>query len=613
MLALGLPWKTVGVFQTTIPASNVRYPMGRARFQEKHCMMTPEQSREAVEGWIKASQNFMQGFMAQMATQPGGFSPEGFGVGPAAIETGKLAQLNREHAELHAKLWAAMLPRRSGEAAEPIIPLPAGDRRFSAQEWSVSPVHDYMRQAYLINAQFLNKVADELPITDQVAKSRLQFMMRQYIAALAPSNFAVSNPEVVQKAVDTNGESLTQGLMNLIADVEKGRISMTDDTAFEVGRNLAITPGSVIFENELMQLIQYAPLTDKVSKRPLLIVPPCINKYYILDLQQDNSFVRYAVEQGFTVFMISWRNPKADQGLLGWDNYLDDGIINALRIVRAVTKVEKPNVLGFCIGGTLLASALAVLRARGEDPVESVTFLTTMLDFSETGEIACFIDETSVAAREAMMGSGGLMPGRELAQVFSSLRPNDLIWNYVVDNYLKGNKPSAFDLLFWNADSTNLSGPFVSYYLRNMYLENNLRLPGRLTMLGESIDLGRIGCPAYFVASREDHIVPWRTSFVGRRLVGGETTFVLGASGHIAGVVNHPAKNKRSFWINPQSAATSDEWLQGAVEHRGSWWPNWVEWIKTRSGDVVAARGKLGSRDYKPLEDAPGRYVKESA
>jgi len=529
----------------------------------------------------------------------------------AGIEKEQLVQLQREHMEQHAKLWSSIAHRKPGEAAEPIVPAPAGDRRFSSPEWASSPVHDYLRQAYWINARFLSSVSEALPVTDRVAKNRIQFMTRQYIDAMAPSNFAATNPDVVQKAIETKGESLTKGLLNLISDTEKGRISMTDDSAFEVGRNLATTEGAVIYENELMQLLQYSPLTDKVCSRPLLIVPPCINKYYILDLQPENSFVRYAVEQGLTVFLVSWRNPKAGQSHLSWDDYVGAGVLEALGIVREVSKNPKPNVLGFCVGGTLLSTALATAYARGEEPAESVTFLTAMMDFSDTGDISCFIDETAVATKEASIGKGGLMPGRELANVFSSLRPNDLVWNYVVDNYLKGNKPSAFDILYWNSDCTNLPGPFGAWYLRNTYLENNLRVPGKVKVLGEPLDLGRISCPAYFVATREDHIVPWRTSFLGRRLLGGESTFVLGASGHVAGVVNPASKNKRSFWTNALSAATSDEWLEGAVEHKGSWWPNWIDWLKARSGELVAAPAKLGNRQYKPMEPAPGRYVKE--
>lgn len=581
-------------------------------------MLTPEQSKAAVEGWMRASQSFMQGFLGHLAqAQAQTQAQTGVPHIPAlaampqmpGLDNEKLSQLQREHAEMHAKLWQAM--SQTASQAEPIVLPSAGDRRFTAPEWSASPVHDYVRQAYLINARFLNAVAEELPIADRAAKSRLQFMTRQYIDALAPSNFAATNPEVVQKALDTKGESLTQGLMNLIADVEKGRISMTDDAAFEVGGNLATTPGAVVFENEVMQLIQYAPLTESVCKRPLLIVPPCINKYYILDLQPENSFVRYAVEQGLTVFLVSWRNPTAEQSHLSWDDYLGEGVLQALELVRDITKIPKPNVLGFCVGGTLLASALAVAYARGEDPVESVTFLTTLLDFSETGELSCFVDAASVASKEASIGKGGLMAGRELSQVFSSLRPNDLIWNYVVDNYLKGNKPPVFDLLYWNSDSTNLPGPFATYYLRNTYLENNLRVPGKLKMLGQAVDLGRITAPAYFVATREDHIVPWQTSYLGRRLIGAESVFVLGASGHIAGVVNPAAKNKRSYWTNPLPGADSDAWMANAVEHRGSWWPNWIDWLKTRSGESMAAPKKMGSRAFKVIEAAPGRYVKE--
>lgn len=577
----------------------------------------PEQSREALESMIRAGQAFMQNFFQQFGNVQTGVplappSPAAPILPALGTETEKLVQLQREHLERHAKLWSAIAARKTDEQpAEPVVPAATKDRRFAAPEWAQSPFYDYIRQAYVLNAQYLTAVADALPIADKHARSRLQFVTKQYIEALSPANFAATNPEFVQRALDTKGESITAGLMNMIADMEKGRISMTDDTAFEVGVNLATTQGSVVYQNEVMQLIQYAPLTEKVCETPLLIVPPCINKYYILDLQAENSFVRYAVEQGMTVFLVSWRNPKAGQSTLGWDDYVGEGVLRALEVVREISKLAKPNILGFCIGGTLVASALAVAHARGEDPVESVTFLTALLDFSETGEIACFVDETSVAAKESAIGKGGLMNGRELSNVFSSLRPNDLIWNYVVDNYLKGNKPPAFDLLYWNSDSTNLPGPFAAWYLRNMYLENNLRIPGKLEMLGQKVDLGRITAPAYFLAAREDHIVPWQTSYLGRRLLGGDTTFVLGASGHIAGVVNPAAKNKRSHWINSKSVATADEWFDSAEEHKGSWWSNWINWLKAKSGPEINARSRLGNRQYKQLEAAPGSYVKE--
>ncbi|MFT4174342.1 MAG: class I poly(R)-hydroxyalkanoic acid synthase [Rhodocyclaceae bacterium] len=584
--------------------------------------MTHPQPREVFEQMVRTSQDMVVGFFEQLARMPvgeGGAATahplEGL-VSPAlAVDAKRMAQLQRDHLEQHARLWASVAARKPDEGApEPLVKAAPGDRRFSSPEWAASPFYDYMRQAYLLNARFFAEVADAIPIADKAARHRLQFLTRQYIDALSPANFAATNPEFVQRALDTQGESITTGLLNLIADVERGRISMSDESAFEVGRNLATTAGSVVFQNQVMQLIQYAPLTERVAQVPLLIVPPCINKYYILDLQADNSFVRHAVEQGFTVFLVSWCNPKAAQAHLGWDDYVGEGVLRALEAVRDITKVDKPNILGFCVGGTLVASALAVARARGEDPVGSVTFLTTMLDFADTGDLACYVDETSVAAREAAIGQGGgLITGQEFSNVFSSLRPNDLVWNYVVDNYLRGNKPSAFDLLYWNGDSTNLPGPFAAWYLRNTYLENSLRVPGKLNVLGQAIDLGQIDCPAYFYASREDHIVPWKTSFLGLRLLGGrEHTFVLGASGHIAGVINPPAKKKRSYWLNAPSA-TAEHWLEGASEHAGSWWPHWIDWLRARSGKDMAARARLGNRQYKQIEVAPGSYVREAA
>jgi polyhydroxyalkanoate synthase len=430
---------------------------------------------------------------------------------------------------------------------------------------------------------------------------------------MAPSNFAATSPDFVRTALETKGASITAGIQNLVADLAKGHVSITDETAFEVGRDLAVTPGQVIFENELIQLLQYAPATPRVFEHPLLIVPPCINKFYILDLRPENSFVRYAVEQGMTVFVVSWRNPQAELGHLGWDDYIERGALTALAVVREVCASAKVNALGFCVGGTILAAALSVAKARGEDPVESLTLLTTLLDFSDGGEIMNFVDETSVAARETAIGKGGLLRGAELAAAFSALRANDLIWQYVVGNYLKGGRPQAFDLLYWNADSTNLPGPFAAWYLRNLYLDNSLRVPGKLAMCGANADLGQVAMPAYILATREDHIVPWRTSYQSRRILGGETTFVLGASGHVAGVVNPAAKNRRSYWTGDAGAATAETWLFAASEHPGSWWPHWIAWLKRFAGGERAARGNPGSRKYRAVEAAPGRYVKEKA
>ena len=574
-------------------------------------------SQAAMQAMLVAGQDMLQNFFKLMSQQvsekANGGASASMGNPLPMPEPDVMSRMQTEFAGKHAALWSAILASKPGEKTEPVVPASSGDRRFKAPEWSESPVFDYLRQAYLLNADFMRQLVDAVPLADGRAKSRLQFITRQYIDAMSPSNFAATNPEFIRLAVETEGKSITQGVQNLLADMEKGRISMTDESAFEVGRNLAISPGSVIFENELMQLIQYAPLTDKVAQVPLLIIPPSINKFYIMDLQPESSLVRFIVEQGMTVFLVSWKNPGPEDGHLTWDDYLDKGILTALDIVRSVTRVKKPNILGFCVGGTLLCSALAVARARGEDPVTSLTLMTTLLDFADAGELGCLVDEASLAAREAAMGKGGLMPGQELANVFSSLRSNDLIWQYVVGNYLKGQKPMAFDLLYWNADPTNLSGPFLTWYLRNMYLENSLRVPGKLRMLGEKVDLGKIEVPAYLMAAREDHIVPWHSAYLSRGLLGGETTFVLGASGHIAGAINPASKNRRSYWHSEAAIADPEEWLEQAEEHPGSWWLHWIEWLKPFGGKQVAARKRLGSTRYEPIEPAPGRYVKAKA
>lgn len=568
-----------------------------------------------MAAFAQASQMMAQGFFDMLSRQHAAIK-DNSGVALPSLQlpqSGEMSQLQQQFADRHAALWSSMLAREPGKPLQPVVMAEPGDKRFSGEEWSASPVYDYVRQAYLLNAQYLTQVAEALPLADGRAKARVRFLTRQYLDALAPSNFAATNPEFVKAALESKGESITRGVHNMLSDLEKGRISMTDESAFEIGRNLAITPGSVIYENALMQLIQYAPLTAKVVEKPLLIVPPCINKFYIMDLQPENSLVRFIVEQGVTVFLISWKNPGKEESRHGWDDYLEMGPLAALEVVRAVTRVSKPNALGFCVGGTLLTSALGVARARGEDPVESLTLMTTLLDFAEAGELGCLVDEASVTAREAAIGKGGLLRGQELASVFSSLRANDLIWQYVAGNYLKGKKPQAFDLLYWNADSTNLPGPFLTWYLRNMYLENNLRVPGKLRMLGAKVDLGKITAPAYLLATSEDHIVPWKSAYLARNLLGGETTFVLGASGHIAGAINPASRNRRSYWSSPSGVADPDEWLETATEHRGTWWLHWIEWLKIHSGKQVNARNKAGNARYPLIEPAPGRYVRQRA
>ena len=525
----------------------------------------------------------------------------------AAPEVQANAELQKSYFESQSKLWAAMLSGRN----EPAVEAEPRDRRFSSREWRENPYYAYLRQSYLLASRYVEDLVESAALEPQ-AKERARFAARQWIDAMCPANFAATNPQVLKQAMETNGESLARGLANLFGDAQKGRISQTDESAFEVGRNLGITPGTVIFENELIQLIQYAPTTPQVASLPLVMIPPCINKFYILDLQPENSFVRHALDSGHTVFMVSWRNVGAEQGHLGWDDYLEKGVFTALRVSKEIAKSGRVNALGFCVGGTLLGAGLAVLAAKGTQPVASATFLTTMLDFSNTGQIGVFVDEPSVASREAAIGRGGLLPGRELDFVFSSLRANDLVWPYVVNNYLKGARPAAFDLLHWNSDSTNLPGPMFCYYLRNTYLENKLCVPDALANCGVPVDLRRVGIPVFVFSTREDHIVPWRSAYRTLRHVSSEDkTFVLGASGHIAGVINPPAKKRRSHWTGEPYPAEPDEWLSHAKENQGSWWPLWSEWLARHAGGKRKAPARAGNAKYKPIEAAPGRYVKQ--
>jgi polyhydroxyalkanoate synthase len=487
-----------------------------------------------------------------------------------------------------------------------------GDKRFTAPEWKEYPLFDYIKQSYLLTSKMLVQAVENANLDDGT-KKKMVFFTKQFIDAMSPANYAATNPEVLKMAMETKGESVATGLKHLLADLEKGRISMTDESAFEVGKNLAVTPGSVVFENELIQLIQYAPASDTVYARPLLMVPPCINKFYIMDLQPDNSFVRYSVEQGHTTFLISWRNIDATTQHLGWDDYLSKGVIQALDVVREISGQKTVNALGFCVGGTLLASAVAVLEAQGKHWVESLTLMTALLEFSYVGDIGVYVDRAFVEGREQLYKAGGVVPGRELALAFSSLRANDLIWSYVINNYLKGRAPDAFDLLYWNSDATNLPGPMFAYYLRHTYLENNLVKPGYLTMCGVPVDLGKLDMPAYVFATIDDHIVPWRAAYESAHYLGGKPRFVLGASGHIAGCMNSASKNRRNYWTGGVLTESADDWYRAAESVPGSWWKDWAAWLKSFGGEQIKARTKVGSRKYKPIEPAPGRYVQAKA
>jgi poly[(R)-3-hydroxyalkanoate] polymerase subunit PhaC len=598
----GRPALTSSIVRRNIPSPS-RIFQG---FQRKSSVVSPTFPSSA-EQFTAAAEAFLQNFLGSLGVTPD--SEFARSLKSVGVDSAKFAALQARYFRLHSALWQSALAGGTERDAAPIAPPDRGDRRFSSAEWQRIPWFDYLRQSYLINSRFLSDWIESLE-TEPRAKERLRFIARQFSDAMSPANFAATNPEALKLALETKGESLAQGIRLLIEDVHRGRISTTDESVFEVGKNLAVTPGAVIFENELIQLIQYEPLTSTSFKRPLVMFPPCINKYYILDLQPENSLVRYAVEQGHPVFMVSWRNITEELGHLTWDDYLEKGVLKALEVASAICAAEKVNALGFCVGGTMLGAALAVIAAKGEDKVESATFLASMLDFSDTGDIGLFIDESSVAVREAAIGKGGIMPGRDLALVFSALRANDLVWSYVINNYLKGKSPQAFDLLYWNADSTNLPGPMYCWYVRNTYLENRLREPGKTAVLGVPVDLGKITVPAYVLATREDHIVPWRTAYRTTQLLGGEMRFVLGASGHVAGIVNPASKNKRSHWIGARLDADPEEWLAHGQEKPGSWWADWSSWIEGFGDERVNARARLGNAKFKPIERAPGRYVK---
>ncbi len=531
-----------------------------------------------------------------------------------------LTELQGRYLQEATDIWNQAL--RSLQASPPAAgqaPLEKiADRRFASADWSTNPLSAYSAQMYLLNARTLTEMADRLD-GDAKARQRIRFAVQQWVDAAAPSNYLAMNPEALRKAIETQGESITQGVQQLLGDVQQGHMSQTDESVFEVGVNVATSEGSVVFENELFQLLEYKPLTPQVHERPLLFVPPCINKYYILDLQPDNSLIRYTVEQGHRVFVMSWRNPDESLARTTWDDYIEDAAICAIERVQELSGSDTINALGFCVGGTILCTALAVLAARGDRPVSSLTLLTTLLDFSDTGVLDVFIDETMVRTREMTLGpdspgGGNLLKGQELATTFSFLRPNDLVWNYVVGNYLKGERPPAFDLLYWNSDSTNLPGPMFCWYLRNTYLENRLMQPGALQVCGQQVDLRSIKLPTYVYASREDHIVPWEAAYRNTQVLDGKVRFVLGASGHIAGVINPPAKGRRSHWIGSGALpADPKRWLERAEERPGSWWPDWAHWLQGHAGKLVPAPKSQGNRKYRVIEPAPGRYVKQKA
>jgi polyhydroxyalkanoate synthase len=558
-------------------------------------------SQLPAQGWMEMWQEMGKASMAAPAKMP-----------MVSLAPERLMQLQSDYTRQLASLWTDFFEHPDK------ITQPIKDNRFADPAWQQNPMSSLLARAYLLNAETMRKMAEAVE-ADGRTKKRVKFAVDQWVEATAPSNFLALNPRAQKTLLESNGESLKQGIHNLLGDLQKGKISQTDEAAFEVGRNVAASEGAVVFENALMQLIQYKPLTAKVYERPFVMVPPCINKYYILDLQPENSFIRYCVEQGHTVFVVSWKNPHEPEAKMTWDDYLELGPIAAINVAREICGVDKVNALGFCVGGTIIAAALAVMYARGEKPIASLTMLTALLDFEDTGVMDAFVDETHVRMREQTLGKGGIMSGKDLANTFSSLRPNDLVWNYVVANYLEGKQPPPFDLLYWNGDSTNLPGPMYTWYLRNTYLENKLKLPNGVRCCGQPVDIQRIKVPAYVFAAREDHIVPWQAAYASARVLPGtngkDVRFVLGASGHIAGTINAPAKNKRNYWVTDNAAlpADSNAWIANAKEVPGSWWPDFARWLGGFGGTQKPAPKAYGSAKYKPIEPAPGRYVKEKA
>ena len=589
----------------------------------------------AMSRITEQSQRIAQAFIERQASSPREFNP----LEPAVVSKAyqalwqqmltdpkRLVEAQVSLWQDYAKLWENTARRMAGEDVEPAAAPAPGDRRFKDDAWSENPLYDHIKQSYLLASKFMLSTVRETEGLDAHTARKVDFYTRQFIDALAPTNFAMTNPEVARRTVETGGENLVQGLSNMLEDLERGqgrlRVRMTDLEKFKLGENVAVTPGKVVFENDLMQLLQYVPATETVRTRPLLIVPPWINKYYILDLRPKNSFIKWAVNQGHTVFVISWVNP--DERLAGksMGDYLLEGPVAALGAIEQATGESRINAIGYCLGGTLLAVTLAYLKARdaadiaepaarnaGRRPViESATFFTTMVDFEEPGELGVFIDEEQLSLVEESMEEKGYFDGAKMAEAFNLLRANDLIWSFVINNYLMGRDPFPFDLLYWNSDSTRMPRAMHSAYLRDMYQNNRLREPGGITLDGVPIDLTAIDVPVYILSTREDHIAPWRSTYAATGLYRGPVRFVLAMSGHIAGVVNPPSANKYGHFTG-ELADTPDAWLEAATAHDGSWWPDWDVWVSEHDGGEAAPR-EPGAGALPVIENAPGRYVK---
>ncbi len=591
-------------------------------FQPPDPAQAEEMARQ-IATLTERSQRLAQAFWERQAKQASGdeFSLVDMqGVTRAFFELGaklmsdpvKLAEAQTEFWRQNMELWQAFVT-----GAKPDDDKPAkADKRFRDKAWDEDLLFNYMKQSYLLTADWLQKTVHDVEGLDPKSKEKVDFYTRQFVSAMAPTNFALTNPQVLKRTRETGGENLLKGLEHMLDDLERGKgrleIAMTDFKAFEVGQNVATTPGKVVFQNELMQLIQYSPSTETVHKRPLLFVPPWINKYYVMDLQPDNSLIRWSVEQGHTLFVISWINPKKELAHKTFEDYMLEGPLAAMEAIEQATGEKEINTLGFCIGGILMVATLAYMAAKGDDRIKSATFLATMVELKDVGETAVFVDEDQLESMEKHMAEKGYLEGHHMADMFNMMRENDLIWSFVVNNYLMGRDPMAFDLLYWNSDSTRLPAAMLLYYLRHIYMEDGLMKPGALTLDGVPIDIRKIKTPCLVVATKEDHIAPWRSGYPSTQTFGGPVTFLLGGSGHIAGIINPPTRTKYGYWLNDDYPPDPDGWLEGATYTEGSWWPEWGKWLKRRAGKRVAPR-EPGDGKLDIIEDAPGSFVRVRA
>jgi len=585
----------------------------------------PVEISKSMANIAERSQKLVSEFLAQQkedGAAPATMDP--MNIGAAFMEMthrmmadpAKLVQAQMTLWQDYMRLWQATTQRMMGQEPQPIASPEQGDRRFKHPEWDENELFDFVKQSYLLTARWMQSTVKDVEGLDDKTSQKVDFYTRQFVDAMAPSNFVMTNPEVLRETLESGGENLVKGLHNLLGDLERGKgrlkIKMTDAEAFKLGENIALTPGKVVYQNDLIQLIQYTPTTQEVYKRPLLIIPPWINKYYILDLRPKNSFIRWAVEQGHTVFVISWVNPDEKLKSKSFEDYMIDGPLAALDAIEQATGEKDANVIGYCLGGTLLACTLSYMASKKDQRIKSATFFTTMMDFTDAGELGVFIDEVQLAALENKMSEKGYLEGGDMATTFNMLRANDLIWSFVVNNYLMGKDPFPFDLLYWNSDSTRMPAAMHSFYLRQMYQNNKLIEPGGITLKGVKIDLSKVKQPACMISTREDHIAPWKATYAATQLLGSTVKFILAGSGHIAGVVNPPEAEKYGYWTNAKNPENSEDWVNSATEHKGSWWPEWNNWVAAYGDGKVAAR-QPGSGKLKVIEEAPGSYVKMQA